>query len=267
MTVHELVLLDGSDRRYKLTEGCELTIGAAASCAVRLQAADVSRKHALLTAQRGNIVILDLGSTNGTFVNGKPVKEAELKSGDAIRFSSVIAQVLPEASASGSGAAPREERDGASPRPDRMLTSDRMPVILQESLIWLLSRWERPGGNAVAVLAEWFVVCRGMSAAAVLEQVKDDVAVVAAHGAVERVLDDPRCRTLVRTPLPPGTMVESVQVTLGGEKALAVKGADVPWLVLVHGDSTPEAGEFEMFVRLLGVAQVLTGAASAKVKR
>jgi len=37
--------------------------------------------------------------------------------------------------------------------------------------------------------------------------------------------------------------------------------------VLVHGDSTPEAGELELFVRLLGVAQVLTGTTLAKVGR
>ncbi len=261
--MHELVLLDGTERRYKLPEGSELTIGAAANCAVRLQAADVSRKHALLTCHRGTIVILDLGSTNGTFVNGKPVKEAELKSGDAIRFSSVIAQILPEASSSGAGAGPAAERNVPSPLPEKLTTSDRMPVILQESLIWLLSRWGMPNGNAVAVLAEWFVVCRGMSAAAVLEQVGNEVAVVAAYGAVKPVLDDPRCRTLLRTPVPPGTTVESVQVTFDGEKALAVKGADVPWLLLVCGDSTPEAGELELFVRLLAVALRLTGATMA----
>ena len=258
--MHELVLLDGTERRYKLPEGSELTIGAAASCAVRLQAADVSRKHALLTCQRGTIVLLDLGSTNGTFVNGKPVKEAELKSGDAIRFSSVIAHILPEASASGAVSGEAAERSAPSPVPEKLTTSDRMPVILQESLIWLLSRWGVPNGNAVAVLAEWFVVCRGMSAAAVLEQVGNDVSVVAAYGAVRPVLDDPRSRALLRTPVPPGSTVESVQITLGGEKALAVKGADVPWLLLVCGDSTPEAGELELFVRLLAVALRLAGA-------
>ena len=37
----------------------------------------VSRKHAKITVQPGRITIEDLGSTNGTFVNGEKVKQAQ----------------------------------------------------------------------------------------------------------------------------------------------------------------------------------------------
>jgi pSer/pThr/pTyr-binding forkhead associated (FHA) protein len=44
----------------------------------------VSRRHAKIYIKDGKVVIKDLGSANGTFVNGVQVDEAELKSGDII---------------------------------------------------------------------------------------------------------------------------------------------------------------------------------------
>lgn len=50
----------------------------------------VSRKHARLTRTAGRVVVADLGSTNGTFVNGaKLTGETELKPGDAVQFGAV----------------------------------------------------------------------------------------------------------------------------------------------------------------------------------
>ena len=83
----ELILLDSSGRRFPLEEGTELMVGVASHCSVRLCAPDVSRAHALLTSRNGRTIVLDLGSTNGTFVNGKRIKETELAAGDLLRFS------------------------------------------------------------------------------------------------------------------------------------------------------------------------------------
>ncbi|MFO7585548.1 MAG: FHA domain-containing protein [Anaerolineales bacterium] len=52
-------------------EGDVLTIGREANNAVAINDAEVSRKHAQLVLQGGKYVITDLGSTNGTFVNGQ----------------------------------------------------------------------------------------------------------------------------------------------------------------------------------------------------
>jgi pSer/pThr/pTyr-binding forkhead associated (FHA) protein len=52
-------------------EGDVLTIGREASNAVAINDAEVSRKHTQLVLQGGKYVITDLGSTNGTFVNGQ----------------------------------------------------------------------------------------------------------------------------------------------------------------------------------------------------
>ncbi|MBI5508292.1 MAG: FHA domain-containing protein [Deltaproteobacteria bacterium] len=45
-----------------------------------------SRYHASVSYRGGKFVLTDMGSTNGTFVNRKPVREVELKHGDQIRI-------------------------------------------------------------------------------------------------------------------------------------------------------------------------------------
>jgi predicted component of type VI protein secretion system len=52
-------------------EGDVLTIGREASNAISINDAEVSRKHAQLVFQGGKYILTDLGSTNGTFVNGQ----------------------------------------------------------------------------------------------------------------------------------------------------------------------------------------------------
>jgi hypothetical protein len=54
----------------------------------------VSRKHAKITASGDQIVIQDLGSTNGTFVNGEKIKKARLKEGDRILIGTSIIKLV-----------------------------------------------------------------------------------------------------------------------------------------------------------------------------
>ncbi len=256
----ELVLLDGSDRRFPLAEGSELMVGVAAHCTVRLNAVDVSRAHALLTCQRGKVVVLDLGSTNGTFVNGRRVKETELQPGDFIRFSSVMAQAMPPMTSSGSGKDtpsedPRLQTLPLSTEP-KSPNSDRMPVILQESLLWLLARWGSAEEDASAALAEWLVQHRGMRGAAILEHHEGEVLVLATHGTIAEVLNDPAAVSLVAEHTG-GNAMESIDVTLGGRRVLAVKSQGLPWLLLLPSGTMPDGGEIALFVRLVAVARRL----------
>jgi pSer/pThr/pTyr-binding forkhead associated (FHA) protein len=54
----------------------------------------VSRKHAKILIAGGAITIEDLGSTNGTFVNGEKVKQARLKEGDRILIGTSILKLI-----------------------------------------------------------------------------------------------------------------------------------------------------------------------------
>jgi hypothetical protein len=72
-------------------EGDQLVIGRDSSSAITINDAEVSRKHARLTFQGGKYVIEDLGSTNGTFVNGQRlVSPVVLKTGDVISLGEQI---------------------------------------------------------------------------------------------------------------------------------------------------------------------------------
>src|SRR5437764_79985 len=54
----------------------------------------VSRKHARIAMQADQIWIEDLGSTNGTFVNGEKIKRARLKEGDRVLIGTSILKVI-----------------------------------------------------------------------------------------------------------------------------------------------------------------------------
>ncbi len=72
-------------------EGDQVIIGRDSSCTIAINDAEVSRKHARLSFQGGKYVIEDLGSTNGTFVNGQRlVSPVVLKSGDVVSLGEQI---------------------------------------------------------------------------------------------------------------------------------------------------------------------------------
>jgi predicted component of type VI protein secretion system len=62
-------------------EGCDITLGDP----------DVSRRHAEIQISNGDILINDLGSTNGTFVNGERIdRPRSLRDGDEVRIGAVV---------------------------------------------------------------------------------------------------------------------------------------------------------------------------------
>ena len=69
---------------FRLPPGSVKTIGRSPGAEFIVEAALVSRLHCQLTATADSLQVKDLGSTNGTFVNGTRVKTAELKAGDTL---------------------------------------------------------------------------------------------------------------------------------------------------------------------------------------
>lgn len=66
----------------------EVTIGRSKSNTLSVSKPGVSRRHAKITHKNGSWILKDLGSKNGTFVNGKPVTSHMLSPGDCIRVGS-----------------------------------------------------------------------------------------------------------------------------------------------------------------------------------
>jgi len=83
----ELVFVDG--KRVELGES-PLVIGRLPECEIVLADPNVSRRHAELRRDGDAVVLTDLGSTNGTRVNGVTVREQHLASGDEITLGSTV---------------------------------------------------------------------------------------------------------------------------------------------------------------------------------
>src|SRR5512138_2939195 len=76
-------------------EGDQMTIGRDSANEIVINDAEVSRKHARLTFQGGKYVLEDLGSTNGTFVNGQRLAGPRvLKPGEVVSFGEQIVLVF-----------------------------------------------------------------------------------------------------------------------------------------------------------------------------
>jgi hypothetical protein len=79
---------------YPLGGTGDLVIGRASDLDMVLIEDMVSRKHAKLNLGESGLTISDLGSTNGTFVNGEKVKTAKLKEGDRILIGTSILKLI-----------------------------------------------------------------------------------------------------------------------------------------------------------------------------
>jgi pSer/pThr/pTyr-binding forkhead associated (FHA) protein len=69
---------------FRILPGNIKTVGRSAGAEFMLDAPLVSRLHCRLTAGTTALEVLDLESTNGTFVNGERVTQASLKAGDKL---------------------------------------------------------------------------------------------------------------------------------------------------------------------------------------
>ncbi len=71
-------------------------VGQSPACVMRLADPQVSRRHASLAAGDGVLTLIDLGSTNGTTVNGASIREAFLHGGETLRLGSSVLSVQRE---------------------------------------------------------------------------------------------------------------------------------------------------------------------------
>lgn len=74
---------------FELRDGASHVVGRAPTSDVPVIDPTISRRHAELDTSDGAAVVRDLGSSNGTFVNGSRVESAKLADGDTITFGKV----------------------------------------------------------------------------------------------------------------------------------------------------------------------------------
>lgn len=255
----ELVLFDGSDRRFPLPAEGELLVGSAAECAVRLTAADVSRRHALLTVRRGVVSVLDLGSKNGTFLGGQKVNEAPMKAGDMVRFSSVLAQLVPLGTTSDSSWGAQEVAPVRKAARQQSPTSEIPVMDERTSLAWLLARWARRDAAAMPATLEWVVRWIGVRGAAVLRCLGGECAVLAAVGEVGPVLSSAVVTSLLGRISATSAFLETVPIEGDAGPVLAINCGVHLWLLLRVGEANPAADQVALFAQAVAVAHRLDG--------
>lgn len=75
---------NGSKKTFRLP-GSITVIGRRSNCDFYIPLTSVSRKHCQLNRHQGVLKLRDLGSRNGTYLNGKRIDEAVIKAGDNVK--------------------------------------------------------------------------------------------------------------------------------------------------------------------------------------
>ena len=83
-----IFLPDAGEVAHELTEA-KVSVGRTDENAICINDASVSTHHAEFVLSAGEYVLRDIGSTNGTRVNGEKISEARLCPGDRVRFGSI----------------------------------------------------------------------------------------------------------------------------------------------------------------------------------
>ncbi len=102
--IPKVILFDENQKisEHELSEE-KTWMGRDASSSIRLNQQSVSRRHALITKENGNVWISNLNSINGTQVNSKPVLRRVLLDGDVIRVGNFLLLFVYEEAADSSG--------------------------------------------------------------------------------------------------------------------------------------------------------------------
>ncbi|UCH84254.1 MAG: FHA domain-containing protein, partial [Candidatus Latescibacterota bacterium] len=87
-----LRIVRAPDRQEQVSiaeKGLPFTVGRDGENKLHIPSTAVSRFHAVLSREPGGHFVQDMDSTNGTFLNGKPIKKAEIRPGDKITIANV----------------------------------------------------------------------------------------------------------------------------------------------------------------------------------
>jgi hypothetical protein len=88
---YSLLVVDGlTEQIFKFRQGSSYVIGRDVAAGIKIMSKSVSRRHARIETTGPTPVLIDLGSANGTIVNGTRVPRIVLRDGDLIKVGQVI---------------------------------------------------------------------------------------------------------------------------------------------------------------------------------
>ncbi|MGH7663410.1 MAG: adenylate/guanylate cyclase domain-containing protein [Gemmatimonadaceae bacterium] len=117
--VYQLISTEG-DQAFELRAGAPMVIGRALNSDIPVLDPTISRRHAELSCDASGVEVRDLGSSNGTFLNGARIDSARMAPGDVVTFGKVAFRLrettptpppMPAAQAADAVAGARRQKD------------------------------------------------------------------------------------------------------------------------------------------------------------
>lgn len=143
--MHKLILTSGTlpQKEFLLEEG-EIFIGRDPACQIQLTSELVSKKHARIIVFKDEMIIEDLKSRNGTFVNGMMIQKQSLRIGDQISFGDIVLK-LSLASVS--------ERSNERILPN--FDTSSKPLFKPLEKLFSAGQWIQEGFKTLVQVVEW----------------------------------------------------------------------------------------------------------------
>jgi adenylate cyclase len=242
----KLVSPDG-DQIFEIKRGASLTVGRALTSDVPLLDPTVSRRHASLVADESGIELSDLGSSNGTFVNGLRVEHARIAPGDVLTFGKLSFNVsesqTPENGADGSGAryAPTIVRQRAVPDAreafEQALRASGSQVVVDETAM-VLPDEQRVRQKLALLLEVSKALTRTPDVATLLEKISE---------ILFQILDVDRFAILLldeSNDLVPSIARDRAGANLGRTVPLSIARKAIEEKVAILSDNAPEDERF-----------------------
>lgn len=174
-----LIVVRGVDegKQFELAGGT-VTVGRHSANAVALHDTQVSRRHLEVRATAAGYELLDLGSGNGTLLNGQPVQAAPLRSGDTVTVGQTVLMFTAGRNEPTDAANELTQRVRLQPRPEQDLNSAIIRTVAADAGSQILSRpaaatdWLR---NRLASLAALYETAEIISHILDVDQLLDTV--------------------------------------------------------------------------------------------
>lgn len=191
--------VEGVESSFTVRPG-ENLIGSRPENHITLRDRSVSRRHALLIAGPGRLVLEDLASTNGTRVNSRRIDRATVKAGDLISFGMVNLRVEEVEAADADLAIavdtpPFSPSSRAGDSTEASLSDGTWLVFLQS----ITDRLLREPGSAGTALAELAQALRARAACLLSWDGDGDPVVIAGSGAFAEAHDEEDLGAVVRS--------------------------------------------------------------------
>ena len=130
----QLVMFKADGQRKEFSPRKDKTIiGRAIECDFQIPLAMVSRRHCQITLEEDSIIVRDLGSSNGTYVNQKRIQEARLKAADQLVVGPVTFTVIVDGEPSEVNAVRTAVAPGTAVSPDLEMDGGTVDVEAEQN--------------------------------------------------------------------------------------------------------------------------------------